>query len=441
MRARRRPVRVLITPREVAGVSVGLHDGLIHYGFEADMLLRWPHPFSYSAPRPRTRSLRALFRLVEREHGTGRPNGPVARAISLAARVVALPLLALRYDAVVYVGADTLLRHGSDRAFFQRAGCRVITIFCGSDARPPYLNGFWINPTSGEPDFTAIRAATKQTRARVERAERQSDFVVNHPATAQFQRKAYVDWTVMGMPGPDSGPAPWAGPGVDESVDRPVRVLHAPSDPEHKGSTRIRAAVEQLRRGSRDIDYTEVSGESHATVQRLLHDSDVVVDELWSDALLAGLATEAARLGKPVVVCGYAGDLLRALAGRVGAPADHYVHPDDLLDRLTTLVDDAAGRRDLGGRLRTFVEAQWSQEAIAGRYARLITGQPDASWLDGPDDAVYVHGWGVDEHVLRARLRTYIDQFGERALELPPGPQTEAVRSLLADDVGAQSRR
>ncbi len=433
MRARR-VRRVLIAPREVAGVSAGLQQGLSDLGYHVDLLYRWPHPFAYSSTRPSSPVLRALWWLIGLEHAP-KQTGRVARAASLAARVVALPFLARRYQAVVYVGADTLLRGGADRAFVRRAGVRVVTVFCGSDARPPYLNGYWMNPTEGAPDLDAIRAATTVTRARVERAERQSDYVVNHPASAQFHSSAYIDWTVMGMPSPDVAsadrePAPTGAAG-------PVRILHAPSDPVHKGSEQIRAAVAELKTRGRAIDYLEISGLSHAAVLAELRSADVVVDELYSDALLAGLATEAAHLGRAVLILGYAGELVGRLAERVGAPADHYCDPAELVDRLQTLVDDAGLRRDLSERLYEFVSTSWAPTAIAERYGRLIDGNPDPAWFDDPADYGYAFGWGVDKAALSEALAAYTTRFGAGALELPEGSPVRASIDALVRTRGA----
>jgi hypothetical protein len=405
-------------------VAAGLQAGLEDRGWTVDLLFRWPHPFQYRFRAPRTPAMALLSWAVGLGHHGGRLSW-LRAATSFAARVCALPALALRYQAVIYVGADTLLRNGTDRALLHRLGVRTITVFCGSDARPPYLNGFWLEPDEGEADLEAIRAATERTSARVRRAERHSDYVVNHPATAQFHRAPYVDWTVMGMPGPPADTV--RSKDAIQGPEGIVRLLHAPSDPRRKGTVEIRRAVEQLRQAGHQIDYAEVTGQPHAVIQELLSSSDIVVDELYSDALLAGLALEAARHGKPALVFGYAGDLVRSLAGRVGAPSRHYAAPDQLSAQLHRLVTDAPARRDLGAQLRAFVEVAWAPSSIAERYERLIAGDPDPTWFDAPDAYGYVHGWGVSEPALAAALARYRDRFGQDAFALPEG-STAALR-------------
>lgn len=420
--------RVLVTPREIAGVASGLQFVLGRRGFSADVLLRWPHPFAYSLQPTGSRLLRVLAGVIaEHEAAVG---ARVRRAASLALRTALLPYLAARYGAVVYIGPDTLLRGGLDRRLLGRLGVRTITVFLGSEARPPYLDGWYAAPGSPA-SLDDARAAVRRNRERVELAERDSSFVVNHAGGVQFHRKPFLDWTVVGYPQrSDAAPESATRTGPDGQL----RVLHAPSDPRMKGTEAIRAAIATLRAEGIDIEYVEVTGRAHADVLQLLGTADLVVDQLYSDALLPGLASEAAHAGTAVLVCGYAADLLEDAARRAGAPTSHYAHPDQLLPRLRELLTDGERRAELAAGLHRFItHGWWSADATGARWERILGGTPDPAWFSSPQDIVYVHGCAVAAADGCSYLRAYVDRFGADALELEHHPRLAAA---VADRTG-----
>jgi hypothetical protein len=418
----KRAQRIVILPIEIAGVAAGLQQGLSLLGREVDLLLRRPSGFQYPVTPPRPRVSRMLWQWIllnpQQEQRRSR------RLLSLLARMLVLPVLC-RYDAAVYIGSDTLLRDGLDRQLLRLAGVRVVTVFCGSDARPPYLSGRWVDPSDGILDLPGLHAAVQRTHATVARAERQSDLVVNHPATAQFHRRTYVDWTTLGMP----QPRPADPPDRSRSADT-VRVMHAPSVMRWKGTDQVRTAVAALQDEGLAIDYVEIVDRPNSEVLSELVATDVVVDELYSDALLAGLAAEAARAGCAVLVAGLAGPLVAELARRVGAPHDHFIHPDRLLERLRELVVDEPTRTDLGTRLQAFVSTTWDQAEIAQRYAVLLDGQPPEHWMDEPDAAPYLGGWGAPQERVTAALQAYVDRYGVAALKLADPAAATTMLSL-----------
>jgi hypothetical protein len=358
---------------------------------------------------------------------------------SLAARAVLLAITPLRYGAVVFLGPETLLRGGTDRRWLHRVGVRTVTVFLGSDARPPYLDGaFAHGSTPAELETVRRRAALH--RDRVLQAERDSTYVVNSPGTGQFQTRPYVDWTALGYPTPELAAAPGA---ERRHRDRPV-LLHAPSDIAMKGTDRIRAAVAALEREGVDVEYVEVSGRPHREVLDAIRASDLVVDQLYSDVLLPGLATEAARLGTPVVVFGYASELLAPLGARAGVPSTQYAHPDELTGVLRRLLGDPRARADIAAVLEQCVGGPWSTEEQARRWASLVSGAPDAAWLNEPDATPYAHGCAIEQSRLIAFLRRYVAAVGPAGLLLDDSPRTKAAVLELAaatSDEGAVGRQ
>lgn len=413
--------RILITPREIAGIAAGLQDGLTGLGHDVDVMLRWRHPFEYRFTEPRALLARCAARvMIESEDSRFRK---INHAVSLAVRFALLPLIAMRYDAVVYIGPDTLLRNGLDRRWLSRRGVRTVTVFCGSEARPPYMDG-WFGGLGAERDqLERARAEVIINHKRVQAAERESTYVVNHPGTAQFHEQRFVDWTILGFP-TTPGPLPTRR----AHAPRPsLRVLHAPSVPRMKGTEEIRAAVAALAVEGVTLDYVEITGRPHADVMELLGTADLVVDQLYSDALLPGLATEAARSGVPVLVFGHAETLLHEIAERAVAPTIHYHRPSRLLDELRRVVTDDDYRMQIQTSLEAFVQGWWSPDRVAARWSLLLEGKPDDAWFDDPADFAYVGGCAISKQDLTTFLRAYVERFGSEGLALGHAPATEAA--------------
>lgn len=416
-----RGLRVAVCVVEVAGVAAGLQKGLESQGHQVDLLLRWEHPFGYSYRRPSHPVTRALIRGARRRE----TDSILRRVRSEAAAGLLVMLCMTRYDAVVFLGTGSLLYAGVDRWLLRAARRRVITVFCGSDARPPYLNGRWMDPSDGPPNWAALAAATTRIRRAVRRAERTSDVIVSSNTTAQFLTRPFVDWNVLGMP--SAAPAPRAR--LPRPSDRPPIVVHAPSAAHWKGTMAFRAALTQLRAADVAFELVEIIGRPHGDVLAALADADIALDELYSDALLAGFSLEAARAGAAVAVFGYAEDQFDRAASETGAPTDHYRSPELLATRLRELLLDRTARDRLGQELHDFATKAWSEAAVAARYETLLTGTPPAGWTLSGDD-VYAFGWGLNRALLRDRLQNFIAAQGIEALQLSKDRADQLLRAL-----------
>ncbi len=110
------------------------------------------------------------------------------------------------------------------------------------------------------------------------------------------------------LPSPLSGFLPYAVPLVEKArpqrseARRRVRIAHAPTNREIKGTRFLLKAVESInRRHPGALELVLVEGKSHAEALEIYGAADVVVDQLligWYGAF----AVETMMLGKPVVV-------------------------------------------------------------------------------------------------------------------------------------------
>jgi glycosyltransferase involved in cell wall biosynthesis len=162
----------------------------------------------------------------------------------------------------------------------------------------------------------------------------------------------------------DSSPAPRG--------KHPV-VVHAPSDPALKGTTKIESAVAALAART-PLDFRLVRGVPNDAVLAQLAAADVVIDQL--DSVNVGVvALEAMRLGKPVV-----SQLGReALAPYQGALPVVPATPETLETELETLLADSERRRMLGEQGRRYVEDVHAPGAVASATLRVYEAARDGA--------------------------------------------------------------
>jgi glycosyltransferase involved in cell wall biosynthesis len=413
-----RSPRVFIGPVEIAGYYTRLAGALREVGVDAVAIDLGGHAFGYEQSAAPNAWVRLATRLNSRAEAT---RGPRVirlwwRAASVASRVPLLAWALVRFDAFVFGFGQTLLG-GRELPLLRALGKRVVVVFNGSDARPPYVDG--VNMAG--PRALSARACIALTRRRkryLGRIERHADVVVSQPAFSHLFERPVVDFFRIGVP--------WVPAPEVEHADGPaVRVVHSPSDPAVKGSDTIRRTIDELRAEGRDLRFVELRGVPNAEVRRELARADFVIDQLYSDAPMVGVSTEAATAGRPSIVGGYAWPDLHAIYDDAAMPPVEECHPDELRAAIIRLADDRAYREALGARAKDFVTSTWDRRSIAERFLMLLRGEIDPTWLFDPRRLRYVRGVGLHEERARAIVAACIAEGGVGALQLADKPELE----------------
>lgn len=81
----------------------------------------------------------------------------------------------------------------------------------------------------------------------------------------------------------------------------PLRIAHAPTHRQAKGTDFVLAAIESLKQQKYNVELLLVEGLSNAEAKKLYISADILIDQLFA-GWYGGLAVEAMALGKPVVV-------------------------------------------------------------------------------------------------------------------------------------------
>lgn len=410
-------MRVFVGPLEVAGIGAGFVQGLRAHGAQADLVCAYTHRFAYGMQAVPSRLVRWWTHWGSRRAALP-ASRPLAKTLAFGMQQLlgwaVLAWAVRRYDAFVFLYGETITNTGLELNLLRWLAKRTVVVFVGSDARPPYIDGGWF-PADRPFDPQALRRAAARQQRKVIRFERQASLCVNALATAHFHRRRFVDWFALGIPRATQ-PATPAPNGAT------LRVLHSPSHPVLKGTARIRAAVDSLRARGVAIELVTIEGRPNAEVMQALRDCDLAIDQLYSDTPMAAFATEAASVGRPVLVGGYQAGHVPADAAGLPMPPTRFVPPDRLDAALAALAADRAERERLGAQAQAFVAEHWSPEAVGARLLRLLDGDIPAAWWREPAQVSHLHGCGLAEGAARERVQALVDRFGAGALQLDDKP-------------------
>lgn len=328
--------RVLHAPMDIAGQASRSVCGLRRLGIEA-ALWATPHPFGYEGAD-----------IVPPE---GRL--PLAWSILQAAR---------NYETFHFhygLSFHPRLKLNDARAL-RAIGRRVAVEFHGSDVRMPSIesarNPHYVR-LAGEDDAAAERLMARWATVTDGHA------IICDSTLRTFLERHFDQIHLIGKR-VDVARYQIRPPAVE---DRPLVVVHAPSNLAAKGTTFVRAAAKQL--GGR-ITYIEVTGRPQRDVMAAIASADVVVDHLAVSGF-GVLAIEAMSMAKPVV-CYLLPDYEAEL------PQDCPIiraDPLTITDVLSSCADTRADLHQVGLASRDYVERNHDVTVVAGQlleiYARL----------------------------------------------------------------------
>ncbi|MEO7296545.1 MAG: hypothetical protein ABIZ57_10395 [Candidatus Limnocylindria bacterium] len=426
--------RILLGPVEIAGYYAGLEAGLLELGVHALAIDLDGNPFRYGPGGVR---LPLVVRMAKRARVGQRAasSARVRRLLWVVARIASHLLVLIwaivRYDVFVF-GFGTSFFRLRDLPLLRLLGKRIVFVFHGSDARPPYIDGVRVAPDRAPP-IAELLLATSRMKESIRRIERYADVVVAQPAFSHFFERPVVNFFSVGVPWRDQ-------PAHETAVrsDDPVRILHSPSDPIVKGSARIHEVIERLRSDGLNLELTELRSVPNAVVLHRIATCDFMIDQIYSDAPMVGFATEAAVAGKPAIVGGYAWPENHRIIGSEAMPPVEECAPELLADAIRHLVTNREHREALGARAHTFVTGRWSGTAIAKRLLMLVDGSAPDEWLFDPKELRYLEGCGLSREQARASVAAVVAAGGPAALCLSDKPELE--RRFLEFAIGPVAR-
>jgi hypothetical protein len=344
-------------------------------------------------------------------------------------KVFALFTAIAKADACLFIGGKGFFNSPIDYYILRLFGIRVVHMFVGTASRPRYLSAYAKQVLDSDKDtakrFTLnLIKRTRRQRARVDAISKAANFVIENPLCGHFQTRQFVNYFQIGMPitmqSNRVGPTP-------QKKDSRVRILHCPSRPEIKGTKRIKEVLSPQVLERLNAELIVLTGIPHSRVLEEIDKCDFVVDQLYSDAPLAGFAAEAASFQKVPIVGGYGWDEIGQTMNVVDIPPTKLCHPDNLLKAVEELCEEIIERKELTANLEKFLtEGQWSGKEFAHKLGCVLTGDIPHDWFVDPQAISYKQGVGLSEKHAIEIARRMIELGGIKSLQLDDKPELEA---------------
>jgi glycosyltransferase involved in cell wall biosynthesis len=267
---------------------------------------------------------------------------------------------------VFHFHSFSLLPRGIDLPLLQKLGKCIVVYFHGSDIRNrdkilQAARQYEVNRSGTANSKTEPLSTTAQMR-RIAQWRRYANLIlVSTPDLKSIVPEAA--WLPQAIDLEE-----WPLVSTDDSPRRPFMILHAPTHRGIKGSEFVFEAVSTVRSMGYEVELHLAEGLDTRRLHTLYQAADVVVDQLLVGAY--GLVSvEAMAAGKPVVC--YISDTARSCYPS-SLPIINAT-PDNLSERLVTLLHNSDYRREIGLRGRAYVQAHHDSKLVAKQLVDLYS--------------------------------------------------------------------
>ena len=419
-----KPIRLVLAGPEIAGFFSRLHAGFLDIGIDAE-LCTLPNRFDYSGKYSVAWQFILYRRLSKKRADTPRTRLVTKVMIVLLHSMYAklfMPMWACcRFDVFLFGFGTTFSDSELELKIYRLFRKKIIFVFLGGDARASYLSGSKY-PLGQKVSWDEMHATTKRTKDKIVLIERYADEILAAPGISHLFTRKVIDITVLGNPAliaehEDSTPKCSKG--------QAVKILHGPSDPLSKGSAQIAEMINRLKSKGYNIEYMPVMGVTNAEMLNSIRSCDFVVDCLWADIAASTFASEAAFMGKPVIIGGYFEKQHQDGYLEHEIPPYICVEPDLVESAIEKLLVDSNYREALGARLKCYMMEHRRTRKIAEKYLQIISGDIPDRWVIDPYLTFYLHGYGMPEDHVKSIIRGFINEYGVSALQISDKPLLE----------------
>ena len=389
---------IYVIPIEVAGYSRGMAEGLAKRGKKVNVVE--VSPYSFLDPKEVFEGVNFI--------DVSRLSLGIRGLLSWHRRRILAALdTARNADLVVSQFAMGILPLGLDLLLYKARGIPVVSL-CGygSEARAPQVN----HPQTLESGQSlahlrlAVQAVKRRLKLRFQYMV--SDFFFASPQISELIPGAFYNFLDLGHPISDStrdkALTAYRNSCSLKSDKSEFTIIHAPSSSLTKGTDWVRDVAKSLTSKYANVTYREVSNLNHGDLLTCLSESDLLVDQAYSDYPLPVTSAEALLCGTHAIVAGY----------YVDWPVRHYSQfappsitstPKSLFENIEKLIlldkDSSMALRHSG---IDFVNSNFTSELVASRLLACISGEPNSgiSRMKRPNPP-YRGGLGADAGVIQ----------------------------------------
>lgn len=138
-------------------------------------------------------------------------------------------------------------------------------------------------------------------------------------------------------------------------------ILHAPTNPDFKGTYYIEKVIEKLKQ-EYNFEYKRIEKMSHEAVINIYKDADIIIDQVLCGSY-GLLSVESMALGKPVLTF-IRPDLISTFPGELPIVNSN---PDNLYDQVKMLLDNPDQRKELGMKGRQYAKNFHSHDVVVNQ--------------------------------------------------------------------------
>jgi hypothetical protein len=422
-------MKVFIGPHEIAGYYSNLSKGFKALNVPCDYITYNQHKYGYGGETKKPKLLIILDKLTRISN---KRDGIFRFILSLLFRffcevirlIIALKII-FSYDVFIFGFGKSLMRNNIDLIFLKFLKKRVISnLSHGAEARPTFIDGGYQSFEGNRINISLLKKYNSRNNKVVSFHQKYAFAVIGAPfSTSHFAVKPFINSLMIGIPY-HNYKLTLKNNNYDSSQKSSniINILHSPSHAAAKGTKIIINAIERLKEKGLNINLLSLQNASNDQVINAILKCDFVVDQVYSDLPMAGLATEAAFFGKPSIVAGYRLEELRQLIPQEKWPPSKICHPDNIQEAIEELTLNAGIRLKLGESAKLFVKTQWHPTIVAQKYLQIIHNNIPEEWLVEPSLINYIEGCGLSLEQSKANILDMVSSFGDSSLELCTRP-------------------
>lgn len=408
--------RIFMAAQEIAGIMSRLNNEFHEMGIRSDHYWLYDYNGTFYEDNNTGEKPRGFERYLKHTQKIRSAKRPLAKSwwtfIQMLDTLYILFYAICTYNHFIYIFGrgmfffNRYLRRFGEAEFFLLKLFRknVIMWMCGSDSRAPYCD---IDVFDG--NIVKIKEATEKKKKLLQMLEKYT-VLIDYPASSHFHSKPYVHFGVFGVP-IDSRE------GIASKKSSEIVILHAPSNLKAKGTEEIRAVIERIK-NKYDIRYVEVTGVSNKELQKKILSADIVIDQLYADYPLPGLASECSINGIPVIVCGYYAECCEKTWVKP-LPPNIFCMPEELEENLIRLIENEDLRKAIGEAEKEYINKYTKVDIVAKKVLSLLDGEIPEDWWFNPEDNDYIWGMGKSKDLITKHVVELVQSYGEKSLKLP----------------------
>jgi len=312
----------------------------------------------------------------------------------------------LLFRKVIIISFSGTLFNYRELFWFRVFKKKIIYWFHGSDSRPPYINKVYKVKLNSKQEFDNLLLKTKQIYLNIKKIEKQVKYIVCPISHAHFFEKKVIDPIFIGKPfhfnevliKKDKKLFP-------EGIG--LKILHAPSKKDVKGSNIIREIISNIQNSGFQINFYEITSAQHSTVLQLICESDLVIDQLYSDIPIPSITKEAGFLGTPVVLSGYFMEVYDKKIFEKYLPPVYYCKPEELETTLRHLLNNRKELVEMRQKIKNFFFERFNSVNVANNFISLFDDNFFNQISLNPLDFSYTSGCGYS----KSEVKNLINQF------------------------------